>query len=326
MKFSRLSKTFLWGMIAVLLIGFLAGCSGRGSKSGSEEMATPSTGSSGEADFGDFEDEEEADPKEKADGDRGTEGNRKIIRNKYMQIETLEFDVFIEKLESLINQYAGYVDNSEVSGKGIYQQSIYNTRTANYRIRIPAQEFDTFIEEVKTFSTVLIERENKRDVTTQYFDLEARIRTLKVQEERLLELLESGARLEDILAIESQLSDVRYEIETYTATITNLDQEINYSTVQIEIREVYEISKTDEPAITISEKISKGFMNSLMGIRDALILFMIGFISGIPYLIIWGIIITGFVIALRKILFRKKRKGNSLNQTTDIEENKEDKN
>lgn len=240
--------------------------------------------------------------------------NRKVIQNKSIVMETLEFEKVTKDIESLTNQYFGYVETSEVFGKEINNKSNYNTRNAYYTLRIPSEKLNEFTEELRNIGNIIHEQVYKEDVTTQYIDLQARINSLKVQEKRLLELLEKGAQLKDILEIENQLSTVRYEIETKTATQINLENLINFGTIKLEIREVVEVSKVDKPAITVGEKISKGFIKSINNIKEFFINLFVLIIVILPYLIVLTIIIGIIIFAISKVNKSKNKKKNNIIQ------------
>ena len=234
--------------------------------------------------------------------------NRKIIQNKYIYMETLKFEDTVLSVERLVNKYFGYIESSQITGVEINSKARYNNRWGNYRIRIPADSFEAFVAELVLTGNVLDNSNRMQDVTTQYLDLEARIHSLKVQEERLLELVAKGDDLEAILQIETKLADVRYQIETYSATLGNLDNQVKYGTVELDIREVYEETIIEPTPVTTGEKIANGFKRSLENIKDGFIAFIIWFISAIPYLVIWGLIITVIVVLIVRIAKSREKK------------------
>ncbi len=77
---------------------------------------------------------------------------------------------------------------------------------------------------------------NADNITEQYTDVQARLTSCQAEETRLLELLDKADTVDEMLQIESYLSDVRYEIESYTAQIKNWDSRISYSTVSLTFR------------------------------------------------------------------------------------------
>ena len=319
-------------MVLLSVMILLIGCGSKSdfsNDSGTQEMEgswdTDNAGGMTETntDSGTIEDMEEKDMDEEYGQDFS---NRKIIQSKYLYIETLGFDDTSKDIESLVFKYNGYIESSNIEGISITERSKYNTRYAYYTIRIPAQSFNSFVEEVKGVGNVLQEQVTKEDVTMQYYDLEARIHSLETQEERLLQLLEKGEKLEEVLALEKQLSEVRYQIESYTSTLKGLENKVSYGTVNLELREVIEETQVQEPAKTVGEKISQGFIRSLTSIKNGFINFFIWFVSVIPYLIIWIVFILIIIMIIRTIYKKSQRKFNANLHNTKDQESKKDNN
>jgi hypothetical protein len=137
------------------------------------------------------------------------------------------------------------------------------------------------------------------DITGRYFDTEARVKSLKVQEDRLLTILAKAEILQDIIELERELSRVRYEIEDLTGSLKKWDNMVEYSRIIIDVYEVQELKKEEPLPITWGEKILNGFKKSceqLWKLFENLIVFIV---SAIPYLAIlalvgwgiWGVII-----------------------------------
>lgn len=88
---------------------------------------------------------------------------------------------------------------------------------------------------VSEIGNVTQKNESVEDVTLQYVDVESRKKALETEQERLMELLSSAENMEDLLAIESKLSEVRYELENYGSQLRMLDNQIDYSTVNVDV-------------------------------------------------------------------------------------------
>lgn len=244
--------------------------------------------------------------------------NRKIIQNKYIAMETLDFDEVTAQVENLAFQYLGYTENAEVTGKSINIPENYSARHASYTFRIPSKDYNNFINDLKGLGNVVTERVNKEDVTMQYFDLKARVDSLKVEETRLLQIVEEGADLSQILEVEAKLSDVRYQIETYTASLKNLENLVDYGTVQLELQEVFKETIIEAPAVTVGDKISKGFTHSVENVKNFFVGLFIFLVTASPYLVLWGLVIFGVVVLIKKLDAR-----NAKNQAKKAKETKE---
>lgn len=235
---------------------------------------------------------------------------RKMIENISLDLETLEFDKTASEIINLINKYNGYIQNSSVNGTGLREQYKYNTRTGRYTLRIPVEHYSMFVEEIKALGNVVYENAYRDDVTNQYVDIDSRLRTLKVQEERLLSILEKVEELKEIVELEKALADVRYEIETYTTNMRTLDNLVSYATVSINLREVVEETIVQQPPKTIGDKIVKAFTNSINNLKEISINLIIAIVALIPFLIILAFILFFIIYIIRRIRRANIRKTN----------------
>ena len=224
------------------------------------------------------------------------DSQRKIIKSGYVVMETLNYEKAIESLQDAVKAYNGYIENSNIGGKRIH--AVNQTRHAYFTLRIPEAAYSDFVEEVNTIGYVITQQTNARDITSNYFDTDARVRTLEVQEERLLDILRRAEEIEDVIALEKELSSVRYEIESLTQTLRRWDQQVTYATLEVTIEEVYEIKEEKEVPISLSEKIKAGFEKTLDNIGDFFENLAINFVSFLPYLIfiIPGLLILWWII------------------------------
>lgn len=245
-------------------------------------------------------------------------GQRKIIKTAYMTMETLEYDQAILKLQDKIAAYGGYIETSNIGGESIYQGR--GARSAYFTLRVPEGVYLTFMDEVNTIGHVISKQTNGQDVTTNYYDTDARIKTLEVQEERLLAILMKAEKIEDILILEQELSSVRYDIERMTQSLRQMDQRISFSTLEVTIQEVYEITKEEVIPVKLGAKIKDGFVTSLEDIQDGLEELLINTTSFTPYLVFLVPALALVWFLLRKV--RRGYKSAKLPEETEDEKNK----
>lgn len=231
------------------------------------------------------------------------ETDRKLIRNVNLSLQTKEFDTVLENMSQKVKDLGGYIQDSSVWGSSSDYSS---SRSASYTLRIPSDKLDEFIDVVETLGNVTYKNESVDDVTLRYVDVESHKKALETEQERLLALLEKAENVEDIITIENHLSDVRYELENYESQIRLLDNQINYSTVYVDISEVSRVTDTGKQGFF--EEVASRFSDSvyvvLMGLRG----FAIGILGSLPILVVWGVILAVVVILLRKFVFKKSKK------------------
>ena len=231
------------------------------------------------------------------------ETDRKLIRNVNLSLQTKEFDTVLENMSQKVKDLGGYIQDSSVWGSSSDYSS---SRSASYTLRIPSDKLDEFIDVVETLGNVTYKNESVDDVTLRYVDVESHKKALETEQERLLALLEKAENVEDIITIENRLSDVRYELENYESQIRLLDNQIDYSTVYVDVSEVSRVTDTGKQGFF--EEVASRFSDSvyvvLMGLRG----FAIGILGSLPILVVWGVILAVVVILLRKFVFKKSKK------------------
>lgn len=258
--------------------------------------------------------------------------NRMYIRTFNFQIETLEFDASALALDNLVNKYFGFFQSTEVTGRAIgYDNSI--SRQGIYTIRIPKEKAGDFLKGLVGIGNVLDSSSYVEDVTSTYVDINARIKTLKVQEDRLIAILEKATELQYILELERELSSVRYEIESYSSSLRDLEGRVNYTTIYVTLNEVFEKTEIVTQPKTFFDKIVDGFMRSLKDVINYLENVVIFLITNIPtfILLIVNIFIIYIVIRfllrtkfLRKMFMLDDRKKHATSAFTKIMNSNED--
>ena len=237
---------------------------------------------------------------------------RKLIKTVNLSAETEQFDVLVPALEQRVVALGGYIEEMSSYNRGGNYSADYigvkHLRYASMTIRIPKENLDTFLSTVAEQSNIVSRSESVTDVTLQYVDLESHKKALTTEQDRLLELMERAETVEDIITIESRLSDVRYWIESMESQLRTYDNKIDYSTVYLSIDEVEQYTPTE--TTTVWQRISSGFMDSLQGVGRGLSNFAIWFVIHLPYIVIWVIII---IVVL--LIIRAARRGMSKRRT-----------
>ena len=290
-----MNKKLYFLITGVITAGILSGCGG-GSSNSSYKASAPSMAAE-EAYMSDdmyesydyaIEEPEEAPAEngvEKVGDETVANTNRKIIRNVNLDAETEEFDSFIANVNAKVIALGGYMESTNISGRSI-NASKSSMRNASLTARIPAQNLDQFITNISDNSNILNKSESANDVTLSYADTQAHIKSLRTEQERLDELLLQADDIETIIAIEQRITDVRYELESYESRLRTMDNQVDYSTVYINVREVERYTPVEEPKQTIGERIVVGFTENLIDAKDFVVDFFVGFIVAIPILVV----------------------------------------
>ena len=232
---------------------------------------------------------------------------RKLIRTVDLNLETENYDSLMEGLEQQIHDMGGYIEYKDAY-HGNYNSRVkgYRNRHANITARIPANKLDEFTGKVAEIGNITYESESVEDVTLQYVDLSSHKKMLQTEQERLMELLENAESMEDIITIESRLSEVRYQIESMESQLRTFDNQVDYSTVHINVEEVEHY--TPQPEKTTWERIKSGFGENVYRVTNGIKNAAIEFVIAIPILLVWAVVITVGVIVIRVVLKKKHKR------------------
>lgn len=272
-------KLFAISLAAILL---LAGC-GWGSKT-AEDSQAPASGATSDYEGGNYlpdrenywdMDSAETAPSEPMPAPPTPAGGSepssvyqnpgaKLIRRAELNIQTEQFDQSLEALNQLVNNCGGYFESANLYGGG--RRDAYATRSGEYVVRIPAQQYNLFLSSTGDLGYVNSKTESSEDVGTQYYDTETRLKTQRTKQERLLALLERAETMEDIISLENALSDVEYQIEMYSSDLRRYDALINFSTFRIYLNEVRQITEEVGETASLGQRMAAGFQASFRGL------------------------------------------------------------
>ena len=236
---------------------------------------------------------------------------KKIIRTASIRMQTLDFNQCEGQLEELLDGYQAYIQDSTVSGgeQLLSDGSSYTEpRYASYTVRVPEDQLDGFLNALESVGNVIETSISSSDISDVYYDTQARLENMQLREERLQELLEQADTLENLLTIETELNNVRLEIEQLTATMDRYDQQVALSTVYLNVEEVRQYVPAEDDSFTdrLLYTMSRSWQNFLRGASD--LLFTLVYL--LPTLIVLAVVLAVVMAVLRRkgVLRSKKAK------------------
>lgn len=260
------------------------------------------------------------DQAEAAGGPTGAESavpgdSRKLIKTVSLEAETGNLYALDQFITQKVAALGGYIESSNKYSKSRgYQDPYYATTesdedmaersrwtSADYTLRIPADRLDEFVADVDSQANVTSQYNNVDDVTLRYVDMESRRNSLRTEQTRLLELLEQAETIEDVISIEDRLTDVRYELESMESQLRAMDNQIRYSTVHLNIRQVTRFTVVDQPK-GAGERITQGFLESVDTLTYNLREFCIWFIIKIPFILVWILVCVIAFLVIRALI------------------------
>lgn len=285
----------------LLLLGLMSGCGGSDTSAAtaSDMAATEETADNGSY-GGNMTAQMPESPAEDGSGEDRLR-NAKMIYTADLSVETTAFDDAAASLRQMVEDLGGYFESASVYNHG------GNYRSASYTIRVPAENFRNLLEQVGELCHVVRQEEGSDNISEQYYDVESRLVTQQTKLERLQTLLSQAETMEDIITIESAISETELAIEQLTGTLRQYDSLVDYSTVTISLEEVYKLSNAEEPPTTFASRLGRAFAAGWNGFVDFLeAIVMILAYAWVPVLVLLAV--GGTV--LRRLLRKKRDKGN----------------
>jgi len=224
----------------------------------------------------------------------GEQDGRFVIATANISIQTKTYDAFAAALKADLKAMGGYTNAFD-------ERNYDSDRRADITARVPSQKLDSFLESLEQNGTVTNKSVKTNDVTDEMIETGSKKEALKNEETALLAILEKATTVEDIIRVQDRLTNVRADLQAYSQKLQSLQNQVNYSTVYIDVREVNRITT---PTQKFSALASSGFLGSLREIGQGLREFALWFISAIPYLVMLAV--PAFVV----IWFVRRRRRN----------------
>ena len=187
----------------------------------------------------------------------------KIIYTADLSMETTAFDETVQALAQLTVDCGGYYESSSLNNGAGY-------RSADYTVRVPAAQYRTFLDQAGQLCHLLYSYEYADDISEVYYDTAGRLKTQQTKLERLQQLLMQAENMEDIIAIESAISETEQQIDYFSGTLRRYDALVDYSTVTVYLREVYRLSNVEEPAQGFGSRFSSALTSGWRGFVEGM--------------------------------------------------------
>ena len=235
--------------------------------------------------------------------------SQKLVYKCYVSLETLTFSETMDAISGLVTTFDGFVESNSLSDDSWgWYYSDYNkttgTMSAKMTIRIPTENYNKFLESLDGQGKIRSKTENVTNITKQYSDTKTPIEVLEKERDMLLEMMDRAVSIDDMMVVETRLSQVQRELAIYQSNMGSMNMDINFSTITISIEEVMEYTREIEET-TFVERIFEACADSIESFAEFLEGFTIAVIYLAPYIIIFGAIAIGVIFAVKK---KKKAK------------------
>lgn len=225
-----------------------------------------------------------------------TQSQLKLIRSAEIRMEVAVHDEAARTIRALVNRSGGFISDERSSGDN-------NFRETTLEIRIPNTEFDSLTDRIPRLGTRLAYKNiTSQDVSEEFVDLQARIKSKKASEETYQNILRSSKKIEDVLNVQSHLREIREEIEAAEGRLRYLADQVSLSTVTVSFYENQPIAAANEAGDGFGTRVKVALLRGWQGIQTGLV--------GLAYIWPFLLLVTGLIF-LRKRIFPFLRRNKS---------------
>lgn len=262
-------------LVPVLFVGLMLGCQ---TKHNNEPSVDSESAITQEAEAPEAK---AAPEKNNVDAPAPLLADRKIVRNATLRFRVEKLTDSEARILKMAGQFGGMITNSEENRTGGLSE-------VSMTVRVPAARLDPFLsmllkESIYTDTKTIA----AEDITRQYADIDARIRAKKATEIRYLQLLQKARNVQEVMAVEAQLGQMREDIEAQEAVLRTLKNDVSLSTVTLTMYERGEVA--NEPDAPFYVRAAQNFRDGFSFLGQ----FIVGAFYFVPLLLIAGAIWWG---------------------------------
>jgi hypothetical protein len=234
---------------------------------------------------GESQQEDEIQGNDSAGDDLTTNNGPLIVRTAALTVTVKEFDKARIALEEILKRHHGYMGQLNVFVPSESGRSLTAT------LRVPADQLDATLAELKVLGRVEGESQGGEEVTQQYVDLQARLANSKHMEQRLTDILrQRTGKLSDVLAVEVQIGRVRGEIERMQAEKKELAKQVQFGTLNATMKEDYKAPMQMAPPST-SNRFRNAAIDGYKSVVEGFVDVLLFLLSTGPSLLVWAAIL-----------------------------------
>ena len=285
----KLKKMVLALLLAVMV---LSGCSAIGQRLDTDTGGGTESGGKAPVNDGVVPDEGMPEPMPPDDKTQNLDNEQKLVKSASVTLTAKDIQTAQTEIDLIAKRYDGYIFQMQ-------QSQTTQKRYLTITIKVATGYFDAAIEDIRKLGTATNVTLDVSDVTTQFIDTEARIKTLKIKEDTLTAILAKATEIEDILAIETSLQQTRQEIESYEGQLNALKNSTNFSRITVQVTDETGLATTEEPT-SAWDRFRTNFDKGLRYWADTAVDVVSGLLFLLPVLIPLGLILLVLRHFIRK--------------------------
>jgi hypothetical protein len=288
-----LNARLRWFLVLILIVGVIAagGCA--------KSASTPQrdgAGTSGDTlnSFTDFSGTKSAVSVPTVATGQAASADRKIIFNASLALDVLDAEKTLSTCELLVVKYGGFVAQSSLQKS---DTRVVGTAT----LRVPAEKVNQLMDSLAELGTVTSRSSGSEDITSQYIDLQARLKVLRAEEEQLVTFLKKAADIKEMLAVQEQLRAVRTEIEQDEGQQRYMDNATSLATVTVQLVQTTE-------AFVAPRGFGSAFVQSLVRFGHGLAAFWTWLGGSIVFIVFYGLLLWALAWVALRMMRRRAHK------------------
>ena len=180
-----------------------------------------------------------------------TAETRKLVRSVSLTLSTDAFNQSLESVQSLLTGIGGYVENLYQYGDG----QTGRKRGASLTLRVPTDRLDEFLSGITGIGRITERSESTTDMTVQYNDNAARLKTLNDKMARLNELMSQAQDVSDLIALESAIQETQYQLDSYETAQRDIDSRVDMSYVNVQLNEETSAQSAASSEVSLGQRI-----------------------------------------------------------------------
>jgi len=224
------------------------------------------------------------------------EEGRFVIAEAHIYLQTRLYESFNKDILAKLEEFDGYVENKTEENQG-------DGRLGSFTFKVPTEKLDEFSQWIEKNATVISSDISRTDVTNELIETGSRKKALEAEETALLAILEKAETVDDIITVQDRISNVHGELESYAQRLQQLNNQVKYSTVYVNLREVDRITTSSQSFTSLA---GSGFMTSVRNIGAGLRNLAIWLVSVSPYIIIGAVVLVPVLLLTKRYVKRRK--------------------
>lgn len=216
------------------------------------------------------------------------EPDRYLIKNATLTLEAPQVREVTDRVVAAAKRLKGYVS-------GLHETvDALGTRSVTFTVRVPATEFDTFLQGFEAQGKVMDREVTAEDVTEEFVDTQSKLHNLRATESRLLSHLSKTGKLSDTLLVETEINRVREESDKLTGRLKFLAHRISYSTFTVTIKETAHAQAITPPQSFSAGRVATDSVRSLVEFGQGVLTLSIWLLT---WSVVWlpPVLIAGYV-------------------------------